>query len=259
MTRDGAQQRCCVLLWAQENSCCFEKQILLTLPWQPWSSRFTRYVCEYFKNLCHRKITHRHNGVSFRGMYAACQLDGKPVNGVPERNSHRWSSATLKLELMSDSALDVVSGTGQCVGSFNSQIQCKSTTKLIIVELSIGTVFHKDNVLILVLKRYDYWSGFGIGFQTHTHIFSLGYHTKTRSLLFKRSYFHPMTQQIYHNMIPKFMFEQFYHNFFMLSLESDDLKVVFFMFCYVLLCFHQTRHLHQCLSLFYPLSKNKIL
>lgn len=48
---DGAQQRCCVELRVQESSCC-GKHILLTVPWQPWSSRFTQYDREYFKNLC---------------------------------------------------------------------------------------------------------------------------------------------------------------------------------------------------------------
>lgn len=68
---DGAQQRCCIELRVQESSCC-GKQILLTVPWQPWNPTFTQYDREYFKNLRCSKITQRHKDVFFRIVFCAC-------------------------------------------------------------------------------------------------------------------------------------------------------------------------------------------
>lgn len=77
-----------------ESSSCCSKQILLTLPWQPWSPRIIQYGCEYFKKKdCCWKTTLGHEDLSSLLVLLHAVKYGKLVDTVPAMENIKTTAA----------------------------------------------------------------------------------------------------------------------------------------------------------------------
>lgn len=153
---DGAQQRCCVELRVQESSCC-GKHILLTVPWQPWSSRFTQYDREYFKNLsCCCWKTQR----CLLQNVILCMLGkyGKPVDMVPAsagRIKSQGPCVQTSVWINSRNKLNITSVVQHAGSETNHHVEANTSSHLFLLQCAVrqlcegelcNVMWHNSNV-----------------------------------------------------------------------------------------------------------------